>query len=148
MCPWFSLSQKMAGATREWLFFFPQGTGFPDSWLYLANKNVPVTEDAKKRVSAPQKSKQKTQPKSANPETWTPPTARPKKRKEKTAMRLSTNPTIDHRMAAGASQAKGLSVPSAVIGTEPAPEAKEKGNRPAVLFSSTLSAIPIAASST
>lgn len=91
-----------------WNSFFcflplPRRRGFPTAGglLYLANKNVPVTEDEakaqKKTVfrSFP-KSKQKTQPKSANPETWTPASSsfqkkEKKKEKKRAVMRLATN---------------------------------------------------------
>lgn len=65
--------------------FFPAGDG-DSRKLYLANKNVPATENAanaKKKcvLGLPKANKPPTR--SVNPEAWTPPTACPKKGKKR-----------------------------------------------------------------
>lgn len=105
----------MAGiAFFFFFFFFPfpflSGRGFPTAGLYLANKNVPVTEDeanAKKRVSEPPQKQTKNPTKKCKPRNLD--TANNLSKKRKKGGNEIRYQSIDHRMVAGASQAQGSS---------------------------------------
>lgn len=104
-------------------FFFPfpflSGRGFPTAGCTLQTRTFlsQKTKLTPKSVfRSPPKSKQKTQPKSANPETWTPPTACPKKEK-RAVMRLGTNQSIIGWLPELLKLKGPLSAPSAVIGS-------------------------------